>query len=147
MIDINYDESKSDKIYADFSNDEFGTPLVEQAVWGEYNKKPCAQEIFEVEIERAAKAVVAAAESEGDYRPRIKDLTTNTYFLIDTGACLSVYPKKLCPSAKMDESRGLQAVNGSTIRTYGTKNVNIRLNKKNFQQEMTIADVDSAILG
>ena len=36
----------------------------------------------------------------------------------------------------MDSTKGLQAVNGSTIPTYGTKTINIRLDKKSFKQEI-----------
>ena len=106
-----------------------------------------AQQIWEVQVEKAAKSVLAAAEKEGDFRPRIKDLNSGHYFLIDTGACTSVYPKKWCPDAILDSSRGLQAVNGSTISTYGTKSVNIRLNRKQFPQKMTIASINQPILG
>ena len=119
-------------------------------MWGgQYGQKPQAQVIFEVEVQKAVQSVIAATEKDSqDFRPRIKDLNTNTYFLIDTGACLSVFPKSACPNAKLDENRGLQAVNGTTMPTYGTKIVNIRLDRKSFQQEMVIADIgETPILG
>ena len=88
--------------------------------------KPQAQQIWELQVQKAANNIVSAAEREGDFRPRVKDLNTGHYFLIDTGACTSVYQLKYCPDAKLDSSKGLQAVNGSTIQTYGSKVLNIR---------------------
>ena len=118
-IDMDHDESKSDKIYSDFSSNEFGDSLVKQLVWGTYHIKPVSQEIFEINVRKAAKSVVA--DQKSDFRPRIKDLNTGMYYLIDTGACVSVFPKSQCPGAKLDQSKGLQAVNNTTIATYGTK--------------------------
>ena len=133
-IDHNHDKSANETIYADFTSHEFGLPQVEQVVWGGlYPHKPQAQTLFEVDVQRAVESIVAATERENDdYRPRIKDLISGRHFLIDTGACLSVYPKKLCPSAKVDEKTGLKAVNGATMPTYGTIKVKIRLDRKVF---------------
>ena len=40
-----------DKIYTDFTSNEFGVPHVEQVVWGgQYHMKPQAQSMFEIEI-------------------------------------------------------------------------------------------------
>ena len=112
LIDIEYDQMKSDKIYSDFTSNEFGDSLdVKQLIWGTYHVKPVSQEIFEVEVRKAAKSVVANQKS--DFRPRIKDLNTGMYYLIDTGACVSVFPKSQCPEAKLDQSKGLQAVNNT----------------------------------
>ena len=92
--------------------------------------------------------VIAQADKDKyDFRPRVKDLISNSYFLIDTGASLSIYPKRLCPDAKLDEGKGLQAVNGTTMPTYGSKSVSIRLNKKTFTHNMVISHIPSAILG
>ena len=104
LIDLNIDtdecNDKSDKIYADFTSNEFGMPHVEQVLWGEYSHKPQAQELFQIQVRKAVDSIVAASEKDShDFRPRIKDLNTGKYFLINTGACVSVYPKKWCPNA------------------------------------------------
>ena len=113
LIDIDYNynsESKTDIIYTDFTSNEFGTTPVEQLIWGEFKTKPVAQHQWEVQVSQAIETIVAAAEKDHDFRPRIKDLHTGKYFLIDTGACLSVYPKSECPDAIRDNNKGLQAV-------------------------------------
>ena len=103
LIDIDHQKS-DDKIYTDFTSNEFGFPQVEQVIWGEFNRKPVAQEIWELEVAKAAKLAVDAAQSENhDFRPRIKDLNSGNYFLVDTGACVSVFPLKNRPGAVLDE--------------------------------------------
>ena len=150
LIDIDIDPTlhKSEKIYADFLSNEFKEAQVEQVIWGPYTMKPQAQQIFEVQVKEAVGQVVAAAEAQNsDFRPRIKDLNSKKYFLIDTGACVSVYPKSFCPNAVLDDKKGLKAVNGSTLSTYGKINVKVRLDKKNYVQEMVVSNVTHPILG
>merc|ERR1711884_412588 len=48
---------------------------------------------------------------------------------------------------KVDKSRVLQAVNGSEIKCYGQKKVNIQIGRKSYEILATIADVDQDILG
>ena len=81
LIDISCESDNNDKIYADLTSNEFGDPRVEQELWGEYSRKPQAKSLFQVQVREAVDSIVAAAEKENtDFRPRIKDLHTNTYF-------------------------------------------------------------------
>ena len=67
-------------------------------------------------------------------------------FLVDTGAQVSV-----TPAYKLDKKRGsrgppLQAANGSTITTYGTRVVCLRFRQRNFQAWLIAADVSRPLL-
>ena len=68
-------------------------------------------------------------------------------FLGDTGAQVSV-----TPASKLDKKTGprgppLQAANGSTITTYGTRVVCFRFGQRNFQARLIAADVSRPLLG
>ena len=88
---------------------------------------------------------------EHDYRPRIKDKNSGRFFLIDTGAALSVIPKSMVADEvaglKQDEGSALQAINGSKVPTFGTRPVKLRFDRKTFEHNMTVALVDTPILG
>ena len=58
-----------------------------------------------------------------------------------------MFPKSDDHSAPMDKHTGLQAINGTTIPTYGKKLVKVRFNKKTFEHSMTVARIDQAIIG
>ena len=102
---------------------------------------------------------IAVADDLGDhdYRPRIKDLNSGHYFLIDTGAALSIFPSSLVREGEREREGGghtrpdsklaLQAINGTKIPTYGKKTVKLRFDKKTFEYEMVLAPVDSPIIG
>ena len=136
------------KIHVDMISNEFGDPSVKQVIWGEYGDKPVSQIYWDDLVTAAAQQIAETEEIESqDVRPRVKDLNSGQFLLVDTGAQISVWPKSLCPEAKLDESKGLQAVNGSKMPTYGTKTVKIRLNKRVFQHEFVISNVQKPILG
>ena len=114
LIDI---DPESKKIYTDFGSFEFGSePQVKQLLWGEYQFKPVAQSNWELQVAKASE-IAANATADSDFRPRIKDHNSGLFMLVDTGAAVSVFPKKLCPRASVDNSKALKAVNGSTIPT------------------------------
>ena len=97
LVDVNVDKDK--EIYTDFTSHEFGKPQVKQLLWGDYNRKPVAQMDFDRLVIKACQQVAAADVddvTEHDFRPRIKDLNSGLYFLVDTGAACSVFPKKHC---------------------------------------------------
>lgn len=81
----------------------------------------------------------------------VRDYISNRKFLVDTGACLSIYPRKLVPQRKIlkcNRNINLKAANGSPIATYGT--TKIRLNfglGRVFKWNFTIADTDELIIG
>lgn len=76
----------------------------------------------------------------------MRDPDTGIEFLVDSGAEVSLVPRT-------DENLNnrelfLTAANGSQIKTYGTKMLNLTLNlRRNFTYPFIIADVSHAILG
>ena len=121
---------------------------MKQLLWGSYHKKPIAQMDFDRLVIKACQKVAAESDpGDHDFRPRAKDLNSNTYFLVDTGAAVSVYPRSMVTNAKCDVTRGLEAVNGTKIPTFGNKRVKVRFDQKTFEHEMVVADVETGILG
>ena len=115
--------------------------------WGSYTKKPVAQQLWDKEIRRISAKIVAQLDSATDWRPRIKDQKSGRWALIDSGAAISCWPRKDFPQRTKDHHRALQAVNGSTVPTYGSKVVNLKLENHYYSHTMTIADVQEPILG
>ena len=98
MTNIDNYNDNFNRIYTDFVSHEFGNlPSVRQLFQGE----PFIQ--------------IEAATAKIDFRPRILDLLSKKWFLIDTGAAVSVYPKSMCPFAKQNEQIALRAINGEKI--------------------------------
>ena len=148
LVDLKID--KSQEIYTDLLSNEFGTPPVQRYIWGAYNRKPAAQMDFDHLIIKACQEIAANDSSDiqaHDFRPMIKDLNSGLFFLIDTGAATSVFPKSDDHKVPMDEKTGLQAVNGTKIPTYGKKLVKLRFNKKTFEHTMTVAKIQQPIIG
>lgn len=78
----------------------------------------------------------------------LADPSTKNNFLIDTGADISVLPKRLFPDAQIANNLVLFAANGTKIQTYGTKLLKIDLNlRRTFTWSFVIADVSQPILG
>ena len=77
----------------------------------------------------------------------IIDRDSGIHFLIDTGAQVSIIP----PSAKEQSSTStltLQAVNNTSIHTYGSHSLTLNLGlRRTFQWVFVVADVTNAILG
>ena len=94
-------------------------------------------------------ALVASSHTPGsrglDCRPKVYDGISKTWKLCDTGSMVSVI--KRSSEDKIDKTKILQAVNGSTIKCYGQKVVSVRLGRKTYDIVATIADVDTDILG
>lgn len=79
----------------------------------------------------------------------IKDKTSSKYFLVDTGADVSVIPPNYTDCSNT-QNLGIKifAANGSQIRTFGTKKLNLDLGlRRNFLWNFIIADVSKPILG
>ena len=78
----------------------------------------------------------------------IKDELSDYRFLVDTGAFRSILP----PPGDIDtinhpSSSDLVAANGTSIRTYGEQQVNIRLSGQAYTWTFIIADVRHPLLG
>ena len=80
-----------------------------------------------------------------DCRPRVFDGISKSWKLCDTGSMVTVVRKT--ENDKVDDSKMLQAVNGSTIKCYGQKSISVRLGRKTYDVIATVADVDQDILG
>ena len=95
-------------------------------------------------------SVVPAVEAcnwqgNNDVRPRLWDQASKSFRLIDSGSMISA-TKKL-PSDKEDNSFKLVAVNGSTIKTYGVRDIVIKIGRKEYKMPAVICDISQDILG
>ena len=80
-----------------------------------------------------------------DCRPKLYDGVSKSWKLCDTGSMCTVI--KRSPEDVIDSSKVLQAVNGSVIKCYGQKQIQIRLGRKTYPIMAVIADVNQDILG
>ena len=82
------------------------------------------------------------------HRLRIMDHNSGLYFLVDTGANISVLPVLKKHSARECSEYKLFAANGTVIKTYGVKSLvlNFRL-RRPYRWDFVIADVKQPILG
>ena len=104
-----------------------------ETTWGSYPHKPAAQEQWDKQVKLAALHIARLdkqqqnAHDNQDTRPRIFDINTKSWFLVDTGASVSIVPHSWYPRNQPDAGRALQAVNGTRIATYGVRNLDLRL--------------------
>ena len=93
----------------------------------------------------ALEAVSWVEGSRLDCRPKVFDGNSKSYKLCDSGSMVTVIKKS--SEDKLDNSRYLQAVNGSAIKCYGSKIIEVRLGRKTYSVKAVIADVKQDILG
>ena len=78
----------------------------------------------------------------------VTDRHSGWHFLVDTGAEVSVLPVSCLPCPPPPTGRPLQAVNNSSIATFGTESHTLNLGLRcTFRWVFLIADVQHAILG
>src|SRR5215469_3346577 len=78
-------------------------------------------------------------------RLKIFDPLSKRFYLIDTGAEISLLPRDAALSPSSVSFRTLYAANGSTISTYGEKLCTLSLHlRRTFPWIFTIADVSQA---
>ena len=84
-----------------------------------------------------------------DQRPRFIDSNSKLSILLDTGAQVSLWPRKKFDDATYDPSKKLQAVNGTRISTYDTRQITIKHPNATvtFIHEVLLADLEEPILG
>ena len=82
-----------------------------------------------------------------DIRPRVEDKNTKEWLLIDSGAMVTVYPRKRYPTAVPDKNVSIKAINRTKIQTYGQTVVQIRFGRKTYNHTAILADIDQPILG
>ena len=88
---------------------------------------PYLSDVPDGTILRAVDAVDWSIGRNCDIRPRLVDKSSGVSRLIDSGSMITVTKKG--PDDKLDNSVRLIAVNGSQIRTYGTKKVVVKMEK------------------
>ena len=78
----------------------------------------------------------------------VTDRSTGLRFLVDTGAEVSVIPPSQAQREHRCQGLSLQAVNNTTIATYGTRSLTLDLGlRRTFRWVFVIADVGTPILG
>ena len=114
--------------------------------WSTYTFKPICQSQFENSVKEAIDniaednpymsvkegeiaAIDAIRYKPGSYgldiRPKVFDSISKQWTLLDSGSCVSCIPKT--DSDKIDPNFRLRSVNGSTISTFGTETIAIRI--------------------
>ena len=82
---------------------------------------------------------------EVDIRPRLVDKSSGKARLIDSGAQISATPRRL--GDVEDLSINLVAVNGSRIKTFGIRDIVLKIGRKEYRQPAVICEVSQDILG
>ena len=77
----------------------------------------------------------------------ICDKNSGRRFLVDTGAEVSVLPATNIDTRTNPCGQALQAANGSTIRTYGTRMVPLYIGTRRYEWNFVIANVSRPLLG
>ena len=78
----------------------------------------------------------------------IKDQLAGNHLLVDTGAFCSVYPATARDMSITNASTSrLTAANGTPIRTYGERDITIRLAGQDYHWTFILADVSRPLLG
>ena len=78
----------------------------------------------------------------------IHDRYSNTRFLVDTGAEVSIVPPSPAERSSRQGNISLKAVNGSEIATFGTRSLTLNLGlRRTFRWVFIVADIQQPILG
>lgn len=78
----------------------------------------------------------------------MKDRISSLNFLVDTGADITVIPKKYCQRVDIEVTYPIRAVNGNPIHVYGVKTIQLDINLgKKFIWNAVVADLSTPILG
>lgn len=82
---------------------------------------------------------------------KILDSNTNIEFLVDSGASISLIPKRLlprhCKLMPLKASISLVAANKLPIKIFGKTNLKIEINHRDFSWNFLVAEVSTPILG
>ena len=94
----------------------------------------------------AVEAVRLQHSEEGlDIRPYLFDSNTKQHILWDSGSQVTAWPPE--PGDKVDPKLTLRAVNGSKLKCYGFREVEIRVNRKTYGIRAIKTDVQNPVLG
>ncbi|GFW95379.1 transposon Tf2-9 polyprotein [Trichonephila clavipes] len=104
--------------------------------------------ITPITVEKAAEVADRILEPHISRRLFIKDKSSNTAFLIDTGSDVSVLPASLSEKRKGNSIQQLSAANTSPINVYGKRLLTLDLNlRRVFRWPFLIASVSVPIIG
>ena len=90
---------------------------------------------------------MSAAAGNSEPLLHIRDNANSLTWLIDGGATLSLVPPTHDERTSGPTSNPLQAANGTSIASFGTRQMSISLGARQFEWEITVADVTSPIIG
>ena len=96
---------------------------------------------------RPSRSLVAAATGHNHGLLFLCDSVSKRQFLIDTGAEVSVLPATGLDTRTRKPGPPLLAANGSTIRTYGTRQLSLHFASNTYQWPFIVADVTRPLLG
>ena len=144
----------SEEIYLDLNEpDSLSTDSLipdKPAKWGEYDAKPISQDTFEKMV-RATVAELTEHEenlAKLDVRPFVKDQGSGQWCLIDTGSAATIVPRRSCDlDRKVDNNLTLKAVNGTTVQTYGRREMKFMFNGAEFKYSAIVSDLPYTIVG
>ena len=80
-----------------------------------------------------------------DQRPHIFDPILQKFLLVDSGSQITAWSPD--PGDKPIKGRHLRAVNGSKIKCFGTKEVWVKIGRKEYRFTAIKAEVDSPVVG
>ena len=91
--------------------------------------------------------VVAATENdpESDLRPHYFDPIMKRDLLIDSGSQVTAFPPE--PGDIEDSNVILKAVNGTKIKTFGFKDITVKINRKPYKFRAIKAEVETPVIG
>ena len=119
--------------------------------WSHSGKEIGSLRIESCEKETSADEFYTAIEAEKmnnenlDMRPYLHDKLSGDHLLLDTGAAVTAYPPE--PGDKPDPRVNLKAINGTRLKTYGTKKVDIKIGRKLYSIDAIKTDVQHPVLG
>ena len=76
----------------------------------------------------------------------IRDVLSGNFFLVDTGAEVSILPPTQ-PDLSKPPGLNLIAANGSRIKSFGTRQMTIQIDNTKYTWRFHVADVQKSILG
>lgn len=92
--------------------------------------------------------MTAGDSGQDSRRLFVTDRDTRVNFLVDTGADLCVFPRKMVRGRRQRSTYELSAANGTVIHTYGTETLSLDLGlRRTFTWRFVLADVARPIIG
>ena len=96
---------------------------------------------------RQAVTDVNAVAGQSGFLLHVIDRLTNTKWLVDGGAVVSIVPPTAAQRARGSNGVGLRAANGTSIKCFGETTQTIQIGDQTFTYTYTVADVKQRIIG